>query len=183
MGLSMSKLFDSFFGTQEFRILMLGLDAAGKTTITYKLKLGETVSTTPTIGFGVETIQFKNVKFNVWDIGGQDKIRGLWRHYFPNTQGLIYVVDSSDRARMSVAKETLHQMLQEDDLKDAVLLILANKQDLGMMSVAEVIDGLDLQSMRGRDWFCQGTSALTGTGIYEGLNWMCKKLKEQPKRR
>ena len=179
----MSKLFEWYLGKQEFRILMLGLDAAGKTSITYKLKLGENIQTTPTIGFGVETIEFKNIKFNVWDIGGQDKIRGLWRHYFPNTQGLIYVIDSSDRERIGIAKDTLHSMLQEEDLKDSVLLIFANKQDLGVMSVAEVIDKLDLQSLRGRDWFCQGTSALSGTGLYEGLNWMCKKLKDQPKRR
>ena len=176
MGLSMSKLFEWYLGKQEFRILMLGLDAAGKTSITYKLKLGENIQTTPTIGFGVETIEFKNIKFNVWDIGGQDKIRGLWRHYFPNTQGLIYVIDSSDRERIGIAKDTLHSMLQEEDLKDSVLLIFANKQDLGVMSVAEVIDKLDLQSIRGRDWFCQGTSALTGTGLYEGLNWMTEKL-------
>ena len=160
---------------------MLGLDAAGKTTITYKLKLGEVLTTTPTIGFAVETIQFKNVKFNVWDIGGQDKIRNLWRHYFPNTQAQVYVVDSCDRQRIEVAKESLHALMQEDDLKDAVLLIFANKQDLGVMSVAEVIDKLDLQSLRGRDWYCQGTSALTGSGLHEGLSWMTKKLKEKKK--
>ena len=79
---------------------MLGLDAAGKTTIVYKLKLGEVLNSIPTIGFNVETVEFKNIKFNVWDVGGQDKIRTLWRHYYPNTQGLIFVVDSSDRARV-----------------------------------------------------------------------------------
>ena len=70
-------------------------------------------------------------------------------------------------------------MLAEEDLKDAVLLVFANKQDLGVMSVAEIIDKLDLQSIRGRDWFCQGTSALTGTGLYEGLNWLTKKLSDK----
>ena len=176
MGLSFAKLFDKVFGKKEARILMVGLDAAGKTTIVYKLKLGEVLNSIPTIGFNVETVEFKNIKFNVWDVGGQDKIRTLWRHYYPNTQGLIFVVDSSDRARVDLAREELHKMLAEEDLKDAVLLVFANKQDLGVMSVAEVIDKLDLQSIRGRDWFCQGTSALTGTGLYEGLNWMTKKL-------
>ena len=180
MGLTFAKLFDRVFGKKEARILMLGLDAAGKTTIVYKLKLGEVLNSIPTIGFNVETVEFKNIKFNVWDVGGQDKIRTLWRHYYPNTQGLIFVVDSYDRPRIEKeAREELHKMLTEEDLKDAVLLVFANKQDLGVMSVAEVIDKLDLQSIRGRDWFCQGTSALTGTGLYEGLNWMTKKLQDK----
>lgn len=70
MGLAISKLFDRLFGKKEMRILMLGLDAAGKTTILYKLKLGEVVSSVPTIGFNVETVEYKNIKFTVWDVGG-----------------------------------------------------------------------------------------------------------------
>ena len=108
----------------------VGLDAAGKTTILYKLKLGEIVTTIPTIGFNVETVEYKNISFTVWDVGGQDKIRPLWRHYFQNTQGLIFVVDSNDRDRVSEARDELHRMLNEDELRDAVLLVFANKQDL-----------------------------------------------------
>ncbi|KAA8529590.1 hypothetical protein F0562_034310 [Nyssa sinensis] len=94
MGLTFTKLFSRLFAKKEMRILMVGLDAAGKTTILYKLKLGEIVTTIPTIGFNVETVEYKNISFTVWDVGGQDKIRPLWRHYFQNTQGLIFVVDS-----------------------------------------------------------------------------------------
>jgi small GTP-binding protein len=85
MGGAFAKLFDKWFGKKEMRILMLGLDAAGKTTILYKLKLGEVVSSVPTIGFNVETLEYKKIKFTVWDVGGQDKIRLLWRHYYQNT--------------------------------------------------------------------------------------------------
>ncbi|KAG8081150.1 hypothetical protein GUJ93_ZPchr0007g4372 [Zizania palustris] len=88
-------------------------DAAGKTTILYKLKLGEIVTTIPTIGFNVETVEYKNISFTVWDVGGQDKIRPLWRHYFQNTQGLIFVVDSNDRDRVVEARDELHRMLNE----------------------------------------------------------------------
>lgn len=91
----------------------VGLDAAGKTTILYKLKLGEVVTTIPTIGFNVETVEYKNVNFTVWDVGGQDKIRPLWRHYYQNTQGLIFVVDSNDRDRIGEAREELTKMLAE----------------------------------------------------------------------
>eukprot|EP01133_Synstelium_polycarpum_P013868 gene13868-16356_t len=138
MGVSVSKLFSRFFGKKDMRILMVGLDAAGKTTILYKLKLGEIVTTIPTIGFNVETVEFKNINFTVWDVGGQDKIRPLWRHYFQNTQGLIFVVDSNDRERIQEACDELSKMLNEDELRDAVLLVFCNKQDLpNAMSVAE----------------------------------------------
>ena len=104
MGLSLSSLFKDLIGKKQIRFLMVGLDAAGKTTILYKLKLGEIVTTIPTIGFNVETVEYKNISFTVWDVGGQDKIRPLWRHYFQNTQGLIFVVDSNDRERIGEAR-------------------------------------------------------------------------------
>jgi len=81
-------------------------------------------------GFNVETVEYKNIQFTVWDVGGQDKIRPLWRHYFQNTQGIIFVVDSNDRDRVVEAREELQRMLNEDELRDALLLVFANKQDL-----------------------------------------------------
>lgn len=177
MGLSISKLFN-FFGQKEMRILMVGLDAAGKTTILYKLKLGEIVTTIPTIGFNVETVEYKNISFTVWDVGGQDKIRPLWRYYFQNTQGIIFVVDSNDRDRISEAREELQQMLNVDELKNALVLVFANKQDLpNAMNAAEVTDKLGLHSMRQRSWYIQATCATTGDGLYEGLEWLSNKLK------
>jgi len=123
MGLTISSLLKRFLGGKDMRILMVGLDAAGKTTILYKLKLGEIVTTIPTIGFNVETVEYKNINFTVWDVGGQDKIRPLWRHYFQNTQGLIFVVDSNDRERVKEARAELEKMLSEDELRDAALLV------------------------------------------------------------
>ncbi|KAG6471860.1 hypothetical protein ZIOFF_069307 [Zingiber officinale] len=189
MGLTFAKLFSRLFAKKEMRILMVGLDAAGKTTILYKLKLGEIVTTIPTIGFNVETVEYKNISFTVWDVGGQDKvplhsevdgimkqhgnliskvspclpvskscsgkqqIRPLWRHYFQNTQGLIFVVDSNDRDRVVEARDELHRMLNEDELRDAVLLVFANKQDLpNAMNAAEITDKLGLHSLRQRHW-------------------------------
>merc|ERR1712141_210202 len=130
MGLALSSIWSRLVGKQEMRILMVGLDAAGKTTILYKLKLGEVVTTIPTIGFNVETVEYKNISFTVWDVVGQDKIRPLWRHYYQNTQGVIFVVDSNDRDRIGEARDELHRMLNEDELRDSILLTFANKQDL-----------------------------------------------------
>ncbi|KAM8862072.1 ADP-ribosylation factor 5-like [Synchiropus picturatus] len=176
MGLTISTLFNSLFGKKQVRILMVGLDAAGKTTILYKLKLGEIVTTIPTIGFNVETVEYKNISFTVWDVGGQDKIRPLWRHYFQNTQGLIFVVDSNDRERVQESADELAKMLSEDELKDAVLLVFANKQDLpNAMSVSELTEKLRLHQHH-KHWYMQSTVATQGTGLYEGLDWLSKEL-------
>merc|ERR1712182_95971 len=172
-----SKVFGKLVGKKDCRILMVGLDAAGKTTILYKLKLGEVVTTIPTIGFNVETVEYKNISFTVWDVGGQDKIRPLWRHYYQGTQGLIFVVDSNDRDRIEDAKEELNKMLSEDEMRDAILLVFANKQDLpNAMQAPEVTEKLGLQSMRNRQWFIQSACATTGDGLYEGLDWLSRTL-------
>jgi len=182
MGLLFTKLLDGLFGKKEMRILMVGLDAAGKTTILYKLKLGEIVTTIPTIGFNVETVESKNISFTVWDVGGQDKIRPLWRHYFQNTQGLIFVVDSNDRERVSEAREELMRMLNEDELREALVLIFANKQDLpNAMNAAEITDKLGLHGLRNRTWYIQSTCATSGDGLYEGLDWLSTALKNKSK--
>ena len=118
---------------------MLGLDAAGKTTILYKLKVGEVVTTIPTIGFNVETVEYRDVTFQVWDVGGQDKIRKLWRHYYIGTTGIIFVVDAADKHRMGTVREELDAILGADEMRGASLLVYANKQDLpGAMPTAEV---------------------------------------------
>ncbi|KAH3732573.1 ADP-ribosylation factor 1 [Pelomyxa schiedti] len=176
MGSVFAKLF-SGLGRKDMRILMVGLDAAGKTTILYKLKLGEIVTTIPTIGFNVETVEYKNINFTVWDVGGQDKIRPLWRHYFQNTQGLIFVVDSNDRERISEAHDELQKMLNEDELREAVVLVFANKQDLpNAMTVSELTDKLGMHTLRNRKWFIQATCATSGDGLYEGLDWLSHNL-------
>jgi len=177
MGLAFSKVWARLVGKQEMRILMVGLDAAGKTTILYKLKLGEVVTTIPTIGFNVETVEYKNLSFTVWDVGGQDKIRPLWRHYYQGTNGLIYVVDSNDRDRSEDAREELTKMLNEDEMRDAVLLVFANKQDLpNAMTAAEVTEKLGLHNLRHRQWYIQSACATTGDGLYEGLDWLSRTL-------
>uniref|UniRef100_A0A8C1K0E1 ADP-ribosylation factor 4a n=1 Tax=Cyprinus carpio TaxID=7962 RepID=A0A8C1K0E1_CYPCA len=150
MGLTISSVFSRLFGKKQMRILM---------------------------GFNVETVEYKNICFTVWDVGGQDKIRPLWRHYFQNTQGLIFVVDSNDRERAQEAAEELQKMLQEDELRDAVLLVFANKQDLpNAMPISEMTDKLGLQALRSRTWYVQATCATQGTGLYEGLDWLSEQL-------
>ncbi|KAJ2783536.1 Arf GTPase arl1 [Coemansia javaensis] len=179
MGQYFAKLFDRLgFGSKEVRILILGLDGAGKTTILYRMQIGEVVSTIPTIGFNVETVSYKNIRFQVWDLGGQTNIRPYWRCYYANTDAVIYVVDSSDRDRIGTARDELAAMLDEEELRAAVLLVFANKQDMkGAMSAAEVSDALGLPRLKSRQWAIYKTSALKGEGLDEGLDWLVNAIK------
>ncbi|KAG0159459.1 hypothetical protein PDIDSM_6981 [Penicillium digitatum] len=184
MGAQVSKMMGKIFGTKEMRILMLGLDAAGKTTILYKLKLSnQDVTTIPTVGFNVESVTYKNVKFNVWDVGGQDKIRPLWRHYYSRTQGLIFVVDSSDTARLEEARSELHKIINDREMKDALLLVFANKQDVaGHLSPEEITEQLHLTKLKDKLWYVTPSVATDGTGIFEGLAWLSNNVKTQPQK-
>eukprot|EP00978_Attheya_sp_CCMP212_P004394 scaffold9605_cov45-Attheya_sp.AAC.2 len=214
MGILMSRLFETLFGSKEVRILILGLDNAGKTTILYRLQneSDEAVQTIPTIGFNVETLQYKNIKvgatgllslrlvkrilivigchwqasrlvvttkhFQVWDLGGQTSIRPYWRCYYPNTDAIIFVVDSADAERMPVAKGELAAMLEEEELKDAILLVFANKQDQkGALNAQQISDALGLPEVRNRQWSIQETSALQGKGLFEGFDWLVTSIK------
>lgn len=187
MGNLFNKLRDAYasFSSEEARILMLGLDAAGKTTILYKLKLNETVSSIPTIGFNVETVSpVKNVSFTVWDVGGQDKIRPLWKHYFNNTEGLVYVVDSSDQARISDSKKELSWILESDEMRGVPVVVLANKQDLpSAVAPADLAAKIGLNWLRDRNWYICGTCATNGDGLYEAMAELAKLVKDFKKSR
>lgn len=174
----MGNWFTSLFTfQQEKRLLMLGLDAAGKTTILYKLKLGECVTSIPTIGFNVEEVAYKNFKMNIWDIGGQDKIRQLWRHYYDNTDGLIFVIDAADPSRFGDVYEELQKLHREPALYHVPFLIFANKQDLpNALSVSQCTEQLQIPSLMARHWKVQSCSATRGEGLYEGLDWLRNEL-------
>mmetsp|Transcript_4466 Transcript_4466/g.9063 ORF Transcript_4466/g.9063 Transcript_4466/m.9063 type:complete len:182 (-) Transcript_4466:221-766(-) len=177
MGILFSKIFGRLIGSKEVRILILGLDNAGKTTILYRLHQGEVVTTIPTIGFNVETVTYKNIRFQVWDLGGQSSIRPYWRCYYPNTNAIIYVVDSADVDRVSICKDELLQMLEEDELKDAALCVFANKQDLpGALTSAQVSEALGLTSIKNREWQIFQTSATKGEGLTDGMEWLSSTL-------
>jgi len=174
MGLLIGKMFSKLFGKKEVRVLILGLDNAGKTTILYKLYAPDRViRTMPTIGFNMETVVYKNLQFNVWDLGGQTNIRPYWRCYYANTDAIIYVVDSSDKDRLSLTRKELLSMLEEEELKNTILLVFANKMDMkGAASEVEVSQALGLHQIKERQWHICRTSALHGQGLTEGLEWL-----------
>ncbi|KAG9048364.1 ADP-ribosylation factor-like protein 2 [Tulasnella sp. UAMH 9824] len=158
---------------REMRVLFLGLDNAGKTTIIKKLNGDDINSISPTLGFEIKTFIHGKYTLNIWDVGGQRMLRPYWRNYFEQTDALVWVVDSSDRMRMGDCKEELHTLLQEDRLAGASLLVYANKQDLeGAMSAAEIRDALDLNALTTHHWKILSCSAVLGTNLVEGLDWV-----------
>ncbi|PAN24856.1 hypothetical protein PAHAL_4G257200 [Panicum hallii] len=179
MGQSLIKLFFDNSCHKEVKVVMLGLDAAGKTTILYRLHVGEVLSTVPTIGFNVEKVEHKNVAFTVWDVGGQDKLRPLWRQYLSNSDALIYVVDSMDRDRIGVAREEFQAVVKDPLMLNSVILVLANKQDMkGAMKPPEVGQRLGVYELKNRTSRVVGACALTGEGLLEGLGWLAATLKD-----
>lgn len=184
MGLFLAKLHESLMsfsnGGRPTRVLMLGLDAAGKTTILYKVKLNEQVCTIPTIGFNVETVTpVKGVTFTVWDVGGQEKIRALWRHYYTNTEGLLFDVDSADSERLNEASDELFGIIKSPEMQRVPVVVVANKQDLpGALSTSQVAEKLGLYQITDRKWHVQGACATSGDGIYEAMGEMARLVKE-----
>mmetsp|Transcript_8584 Transcript_8584/g.12241 ORF Transcript_8584/g.12241 Transcript_8584/m.12241 type:complete len:188 (+) Transcript_8584:61-624(+) len=160
---------------KEVRILILGLDNAGKTTILRKF-CGEPIDKIqPTLGFNIKTLNHRSYKLNIWDVGGQRTIRAYWRNYFEKTDGLIWVVDSSDRSRLEQCRDELFSILNQEKLAGASLLIFANKQDLeDSLSANEIADILELRTnsiYSKRHWSIYACSAVTGLGLLDGIDW------------
>jgi len=173
MGIIFAKIWQKLFKYNQFKICLVGLNNAGKTTTLFKLHLGEVVETQPTIGSNVEEVKHGNIHFQVWDLGGQDSLRSAWSTYYVNTNAVIMVVDSTDQKRMPLVKHELFKLLAHDDLKDAVILVFANKQDAkDKLTPAEIAQHLELHTIKNHAWHIQASCALTGEGLYEGLDWI-----------
>ncbi|XP_070701504.1 ADP-ribosylation factor-like protein 14 [Pempheris klunzingeri] len=159
----------------EAQVLLLGLDNAGKSTLLYKLKRNECVSTVPTIGFNVEMLEArknrKSIALTVWDVGGQEKLREHWRSFHQDAAAVVFVVDSSDRERLEEARRELENTLRSEELRGSPLVLLANKQDVnGSLTATEIKDAFNLRKIcSGRDWFVQPCSASTGFGVEEAF--------------
>ncbi|CBY18840.1 unnamed protein product [Oikopleura dioica] len=168
---------------KECRILLLGLDNAGKTTIVKKFSSEDITEVTPTQGFNIKSVNTNGFKLNVWDIGGQRRLRPYWSNYFENTDVLIYVVDSADIRRLQEAAEEFDDLLQEDRLSKVPCLVYANKQDLETAETsADVARELKLHKLKDRTFQIQPCSAKSGEGVKEGLEWVLKQVKTTNKK-
>ena len=180
-----AKLCSLFKSKKHSRILMFGLDGAGKTSILYQFKLSDLVKTTQTIGFNLETIKYKELFLTIWDIGGHNifydnECRILCKHYFQNTDGIIFVIDCNDKERFGKANKALLEIINNEELKNIPLLIFGNKQDLKeAISPDELIKFLEMKKIKNNKWLLQGSSALNGRGIKEGFDWLSNILLER----
>jgi ADP-ribosylation factor-like protein 2 len=158
---------------KQVRILILGLDNAGKTTILQRINGEDYLKIQPTLGFNIKTIEHKGYKLNVWDVGGQSSIRSYWRNYFEQTDGLIFVIDSVDQQRMELAAKELHSLLKEERLQGASLLIYANKQDLeGAIAIKQIASIMRLEDIKTHHWSIQKCSAMSGLNLLAGMDWL-----------
>merc|ERR1711964_295111 len=158
---------------KEARILVLGLDNAGKTTILKKLSEEDITHITPTQGFNIKSLLHDGFKLNVWDIGGQKSIRPYWSNYYDQCDGLVFVIDSADRRRLDECGTELNELLAEDKLGGVALLIYANKQDLlQALPPNEISELLHLEDIRDRMWTIQACSAKNGDGLQDGMEWL-----------
>lgn len=163
--------------SKEMRVLFLGLDNAGKTTILKKLNNESISDISPTLGFNIKSLIIDGYTLNIWDVGGQRTLRPYWRNYFESTDGVVWVVDSSDRMRMNDCRNELMELLHEERLAGATLLVFANKQDLaGSMQLEEIRDALELQSIISHRWVIYPCSASTGENLNDGMNWLVKEV-------
>ncbi|ELR17337.1 ADPribosylation factor, putative [Acanthamoeba castellanii str. Neff] len=158
---------------KEMRILILGLDNAGKTTCVKKFNGEDINEISPTLGFSIKTLEFEGYQLSVWDIGGQKSLRSYWRNYFEQTDGIVWVVDSADKRRLEDCRAELGQLLLEEKLSGASLLVYANKQDIkGALSHDDIAQVLGLHDINQRHWHIQSCSAVTGEGLAEGVEWL-----------
>lgn len=163
---------------KEVRVLILGLDNAGKTTLLKRLNGEDTSEVSPTLGFNIKTLEHRGFRLNMWDVGGQKSLRGYWRNYFESTDAIIWVVDSADRRRMEDCHRELRSLICEEKLLGTSLLVLANKQDLpGALPPDQIAEVLELSAINNLHWKMVGCSAFTGMeGLLDGMDWMLDDL-------
>lgn len=178
MGGIISSVMNWFSGSKEVRVLILGLDSAGKTTILYRLSLNQYVQqVAPTVAFNIEKVTFGKLTMHIWDLGGQHQLRPFWRLYYKSTDGIVFVIDSKDRERIDLCRDELNSLLSEEELKNVPLLVMANKQDLAeAMTAEEISNSLDLTKIKDRTWTIIPTSALKGDGVKAAFDWLAETI-------
>ncbi|OHS97321.1 small GTP-binding protein [Tritrichomonas foetus] len=179
MGGLLSKLWRFAFGNPQkrFKITIIGLDNAGKTTALYRLLEGVVVNTQPTVGSNVETIERENVRLQCWDLAGQTAFRQGWTTFFNGTDAILFVVDSSDRARIGEARNELFRVLADESTAKCCILVLANKQDVpNCLSLNDVMESLQLSEIKDHEWSILPACSLTGQGLGEAVDWLVMHL-------
>jgi len=173
--ISADKKRSSDGGSTKQHVAIIGLDAAGKTTIMKRILRSEYSLSKPTFGVNIEVYQYRTLEFVVWDLGGHAPIRKtLWKKFVTKAQTIVFVVDAADKKRFHLAKEVFYESLENTDPK-APILFLANKSDKeDTASSVEIMEALELQKMTriDRPFNMFRCSALTGEGLFQAWDWL-----------
>lgn len=165
---------------EQFKILLLGLREAGKTAILYLLKLGEQVKPIPTIGYNSETIIYKGISFNLFELGGEKKFRSFWKHYYHDTQGIIFVVDSNDETSLEEAGCEFRKLAFDESIAHTSILVMANKQDLsGALSPKKIAEIMEINQIDNHKIKFIKTSVVNGTGFQKAFDWFVERVKHK----
>jgi ADP-ribosylation factor-like protein 6 len=169
-------------------VLVIGLDNSGKTTLIQHLKATNSSSreVTPTVGFQVEEFSKGQINFTVYDMSGQGRYRSLWETYYSDVQAIIFVLDSTDKVRMVVAKDELATLLEHKDISSSLcpMLFFANKSDVpGAMTNEECMEAMNLFNIRDRPWHLRSSNAVNGDGVAGGIEWLAEEIKNGNKSR
>ncbi|CAK0898932.1 unnamed protein product, partial [Prorocentrum cordatum] len=182
MGL-FKRLFGGFASKKKVRIVVVGLDNSGKTTVLNCLKPKKaSLETVPTVGFSTEEFQKHGVNFCAFDMSGQSRYRNLWEHYYGDVEGIIVVVDATDSLRFVVAKDELQQMMGNPAVSEGrmPILFLCNKMDApGACPQTDIVEALELEQITDRPWAIFPTDALKGEGVEEATKWLVQMMTEQ----
>ena len=183
MGQMVSNIYSKLFASKKARVVMLGLDCAGKTSLMIRLKLGQheigPINTVPTIGFNVEQVKLGGVRFELFDIGGGDKIREIWYHYYRDASAVVFILDSTDQNRLPDIAALIKKNLQYPEMKTMTVMILCNKQDLPEALPKETIEErAQLRTAMGElnKYAIFQVSALTGAGLTDAFQWLAKSI-------
>ncbi|XP_031781772.1 ADP-ribosylation factor-like protein 6 isoform X3 [Nasonia vitripennis] len=168
---------------KEVNVLVVGLNNSGKSTVInhFKREDNRCIDIVPTVGFNVEKFAFGNVGFTAFDMSGHDRYRSLWEHYYKDCQGVIFIIDSSDKLRLVVAKEELDMLLQHPDIagRKMPILFLANKMDLpDSLTTVKLVSGLGLDKIQNKPWHVRTTNAITGEGLQAAIEWFTDQIRD-----
>jgi GTPase SAR1 family protein len=165
------------------KIVMVGLDNVDKYNMLRIFKLSEIENSSYDNGFEIYSVKTHKISIFSWNLFDNDEIRDLWRQFYQNTSGIIFLLDSNDRNRINEARDELQKMLNEDSLKDVPLIVFANSQDLpDEIKSEEIAELLELNSIRVRKWKIQKINADSQKGIYEGVDWLLTTITQKLKK-
>ncbi|CCC69222.1 hypothetical protein NCAS_0C02320 [Naumovozyma castellii] len=185
-------IYNNWNRKEQYSILILGLDNAGKTTFLETCKKEFNLNSkpldkiTPTVGQNVATISVENNKklLKFWDVGGQENLRSMWSEYYSQCHGIIFVVDSTDRSRIDECSKTLGKIVMDDEVEGVPILMLANKQDMPermeVQDIKEIFNQI-AEHLSARDSRVLPVSALTGEGVKDAIDWMTLRLERNKK--